>query len=66
MQRLFQPEDVVGRDRGGELDAAGDVVGRVHVQHEQHVGADRFADLRGCGRLRRAAIALRILSLTAR
>ena len=42
-QRFLQPEDVVWRDRLGEADAAGDVVRRVHIEHEQDVGTDCLA-----------------------
>ena len=49
MQRLFQPEQIVWRDRQCELDAPSDIVGRVHVQHEQHIGADRLADRADAG-----------------
>ena len=43
VQRLLQPEDVVGLDRAREAHALLQRIGRVHVEHEQHVGPDRPA-----------------------
>src|SRR5271157_947076 len=43
MQRLFEPEDPVRLDRTGKFDAVRQVVGRVHVEHQQGLVADRLA-----------------------
>jgi len=43
VQRLFQPVDVERLDPAGELDAAVDVVRRVHVEHQGDVLADGLA-----------------------
>ena len=43
MQRLLEPEDPVRLDGMGEFDALGQIVGRVHVEHQQGLVADRPA-----------------------
>ena len=43
MQRLFEPEDPVWRDGAGKFDAVRQVVGRIHVEHQQGLVADRPA-----------------------
>ena len=43
VQRLLEPEDPVRLDGAGEVDAVRQVVGRVHVEHQQGLVADRSA-----------------------
>ena len=43
VQRLLQPEDVLRLDAAGEVDAVGQIVGRVHVEHQVGRVADRPA-----------------------
>src|SRR5215472_1772079 len=43
MQRLFEPEDPVRLDGAGEFDALRQIVGRIHVEHQQRAVADRPA-----------------------
>ena len=44
VQRLFQPKDVVRRNRACELDTCGQVVRGIHVEHQRNVRAN------GCAR----------------
>ena len=43
VQRLLEPEDAVRLDAAGELDAVRQIVGRVHVEHQVGLLADRGA-----------------------
>ena len=43
MQRLFEPEDPVRLDGAGKFDAVRQVIGRIHVEHQQGLIADRSA-----------------------
>ena len=50
MQRLFEPEDPIRFDGTGEFDAVGQIVGRVHIQHQERFianGASHSADALG-------------------
>ena len=45
MQRLVEPEDPVRLDRTGKFDAVRQVIGRVHVEHQQRLLAEVGAKL---------------------
>ena len=66
VQRLLQPEDVERLDAVRELDAVVDIVGRVHVEHQRHVLADRLAHRAHALRLVGDGAAAPVFSLTAR
>ena len=40
VQRLLEPEDAMRLDRMGKFDAVRQIVGRVHVEHQQRLVAD--------------------------